>query len=85
MSNLRSAAPFRPGRSPPSFAARIDPHRAGLRSPGEPATALDDRKFDPELSQTVAQTDLVALPLVASGPTVSYTPQPRVVLRRVHP
>ena len=38
----------------------------------------------PNLSQTVVQTDLVALPLVASGPT-GYTPQPRVVLRRVQP
>ena len=47
MSDLRSAAPFRPG-AVPSFAPKAHPPRAGLRSPGEPATALDDRKFDPE-------------------------------------
>ena len=31
----------------PSFAPEAHPPRAGLRSPGEPATALDDRKFGP--------------------------------------
>ncbi len=74
MSDLRSAAPFRPG-AVPQFRA---PRRTRLELVCE---ALESRQLlsatgtsTPDLSQIVAQTDLTVLPLVASGPT-GYTPQ----------
>src|SRR5271165_4596599 len=74
MSDLRSAAPFRPGVVT-QFRA---PKRTRLELVCE---ALESRQLlsttsssTPDLSQIVAQTDLQVLPLVASGPT-GYTPQ----------
>ena len=84
MSDLRSAAPFRPGAVPqfaPQNGTRLELVCEALESRQLLSTTASST---PNLSQTVAQTDLVALPLVASGPT-GYTPQPRVVLRRVQP
>lgn len=74
MIKLRSAAPFRPG-AVTQFRA---PKRTRLELVCE---ALESRQLlsrttssTPDLSQIVAQTDLVALPLVVPGPT-GYTPQ----------
>ncbi len=74
MSNLRSAAPFRPG-AVPQFRA---PKRTRLELVCE---ALESRQLlstttssTPNLNQLVAQTNLVALSQVLSEPT-GYTPQ----------
>ena len=74
MSDLRSAAPFRPG-AVTQFRA---PKRTRLELVCE---ALESRQLlsttassTPDLSQIAAQTNLQVLPLVASGPT-GYTPQ----------
>src|SRR5271157_4580215 len=69
---LEICRPISSRRSPPVSRPKANPPRAGLRSPGEPATALDDHKFDPNLNQLVAQTNLVALSQVLSEPT-GYT------------
>src|SRR5271166_6844812 len=45
---LEICRPISSRRSHPISRPKAHPPRAGLRSPGEPATALDDRKFDPE-------------------------------------
>ena len=74
MSDLRSAAPFRPG-AVPQFRA---PNRTRLELVCE---ALESRQLlstttssTPNLNQLVAQTNLVALSQVLSEPT-GYTPQ----------
>src|SRR5208337_63380 len=74
MSDLRSAAPFRPG-AVPQFRA---PKRTRLELVCE---ALESRQLlstttssTPNLNQLVAQTNLVALSQVLSEPT-GYTPQ----------
>ena len=74
MSDLRSAAPFRPG-AVTRFRA---PKRTRLELVCE---ALESRQLlsttagsTPDLSQITAQQNLLVVPLVASGPT-GYTPQ----------
>ena len=74
MSNLRSAAPFRPG-AVTQFRA---PKRTRLELVCE---ALESRQLlsttastTPDLSSIVAQTDLQVVPLAVSGPT-GYNPQ----------
>ena len=74
MSDLQICRSLSSRRSHAVSRPETHPSRAGLRSPGEPATALDDREFDhgPEPDHGAAESQV--LPLVVSGPT-GYTPQ----------